>query len=105
MGGSIAIQVLLKRTCKLAFTLMSSTVLFYFAESPFYDRTSNNATLFTQGMNNAAMAQFLYTRQAFESRLREMQGLEFMVSHDPLLPPYSPYPIGVEPSNIWVIKK
>jgi hypothetical protein len=34
-----------------------------------------------------------------------MQGLEFVVSHDPLQPPYSPYPIGVMPSNIWVIKK
>jgi len=34
-----------------------------------------------------------------------MSGLEFVVSHDPLEPPYSPYPVGVMPSNVWVIKK
>jgi mediator of RNA polymerase II transcription subunit 6 len=81
------------------------TVLFYFAASPFFDPTSNNASLFTQCMNNASMIHYVETRAAFESRLREMQGLEFVVSHDPLQPPYSPYPYGQAPSNVWVIKK
>lgn len=61
----------------------SNSVLYYFADSPFFDRTSNNAVLINQGMNNLAMREFLYTREAFEGRLRSMSGLEFVVAQEP----------------------
>ncbi|KAK3325602.1 MED6 mediator sub complex component-domain-containing protein [Apodospora peruviana] len=61
----------------------SNTILFYFAESPFFDHTSNNAVVFKQGFNNVNMARFLSTRELFEERLRGMSGLEFVVAQEP----------------------
>ena len=48
-------------------------------QSPFFDLTSNNAALRTQAQFNPAMVYLLQSREAFEERLRTMQGLEFMV--------------------------
>ncbi|KAI5285776.1 Mediator of RNA polymerase II transcription subunit 6, partial [Ascosphaera acerosa] len=59
--------------------------LFYFAESPFFDSTSNNANLAAQATRIESMRHIIATREAFEARLQMMQGLEFMVAHDPLL--------------------
>lgn len=61
----------------------NNTVLYYFAQSSFYDKTSNNEILFQQGCNNPNMAQFLATRELFEGRLRTMSGLEFVVAQEP----------------------
>lgn len=61
----------------------SNTVLFYFAESPFFDRTSNNAVLYNQAMFNPNMHVLIQTREAFEGRLREMSGLEYIVAQEP----------------------
>lgn len=61
----------------------SNSILYYFAQSPFYDKTSNNEVVFQQGLNNQAMSQYLATRELFESRLREMSGLEFVVAQEP----------------------
>ncbi|KAK3403518.1 mediator of RNA polymerase II transcription subunit 6 [Sordaria brevicollis] len=61
----------------------SNSILYYFAQSPFYDKTSNNEVVFQQGLNNQAMFQYLATRELFESRLREMSGLEFIVAQEP----------------------
>ncbi|KAK4670432.1 Mediator of RNA polymerase II transcription subunit 6 [Podospora pseudopauciseta] len=61
----------------------NNSVLYYFATSPFYDKTSNNEVLFQQGLNNPNMMQFLATREAFEGRLRTMSGLEFIVAQEP----------------------
>lgn len=77
-----------------------STVLPYFAESPFFDATSNNATLTTQAFFNPNMFYIIQTREAFEGRLRTMQGLEFMVTHDPSENDTKPGHNGV-----WVIRK
>jgi mediator of RNA polymerase II transcription subunit 6 len=60
-----------------------NSVLYYFAQSPFYDKTSNNEVVFQQGLNNPNMLQFLETRAAFESRLKSMSGLEFVVAQEP----------------------
>ena len=87
-------------------------VLHYFAHSPFFDATSNNATLATQATYNAAMYHINQTREAFEGRLRTMQGLEFMVAHEPTSLPSSsqlarqgaPNPRD-QRSSIWVIHK
>ena len=79
---------------------MSLAVLPYFAESPFFDATSNNATLTTQALYNPNMYYIIQTREAFEGRLRTMQGLEFMVTHDP-----SENDSKREHSGVWVIRK
>ncbi|MCJ1472920.1 Mediator of RNA polymerase II transcription subunit 6 [Lambiella insularis] len=78
----------------------TNTVLPYFADSPFFDRTSNNATLTTQAFYNPAMFHILQTRQAFEDRLKSMAGVEFMVAHDPSSNSLNPVNSGV-----WVIRK
>lgn len=63
--------------------LHTNTILFYFAESPFFERTSNNAVILSQAMNNMSMYHHIQTREAFEARLRTMAGLEFMVGEEP----------------------
>ncbi|OLN85045.1 Mediator of RNA polymerase II transcription subunit 6 [Colletotrichum chlorophyti] len=61
----------------------SNSVLFYFAESPFFDRQSNNAVITNQAMFNPALLKNLATREAFEGELDRMSGLEFRVLHAP----------------------
>jgi mediator of RNA polymerase II transcription subunit 6 len=83
-------------------------VLFYFAESPFFDATSNNASLAIQALHNENMRHFIETREAFEGRLKTMQGVEFIVAHDPLQEAAAAIAAGgepAEPSNVWVIRK
>lgn len=63
--------------------LHTNTVLMYFASSPFFDPTSNNAVLFNQAVYNPNMAYLVQTREVFEDRLRSMSGLEFMVAQEP----------------------
>lgn len=75
-------------------------VLPYFYESPFFHATSNNATITTQATHNPALFYLIQTREAFEGRLRTMQGLEFMVAHDP-----SENGTKIENSGVWVIRK
>ncbi|CAM1508198.1 Fc.00g050460.m01.CDS01 [Cosmosporella sp. VM-42] len=79
--------------------LHSNTILFYFAESPFFERTSNNAIIMSQAMNNMAMYHFITTREAFEGRLKTMSGLEFIVGEEPM---------ETGPgagTGVWVIRK
>ncbi|KAK3685628.1 MED6 mediator sub complex component-domain-containing protein [Podospora appendiculata] len=61
----------------------TNSVLYYFAQSPFFDKTSNNEVVFQQGLNNPNMLQFLKTREQFEGRLKTMSGLEFIVAQEP----------------------
>lgn len=61
----------------------SNTVLFYFAKSPFYDKTSNNEVVYQQGLSNFTMQHILETRESFEGRLKSMSGLEFIVAQEP----------------------
>ena len=72
----------------------------YFSYSPFFDKTSNNAIITTQAMFNQNLFYLIQTREAFEGRLKTMQGLEYMVSHDP-----SDSGRLVEHSGVWVIRK
>ena len=81
-------------------TLTSKAVLHYFAASPFFDATSNNATLRTQSMYNPSLLYLKQSREAFEARLKTMQGLEFIVTHDP-----SDNGRQQENNGIWVIRK
>ncbi|KAI5865565.1 MED6 mediator sub complex component-domain-containing protein [Durotheca rogersii] len=77
----------------------SNSVLFYFAESPFFDRTSNNAVLTSQAMFNPTMFHLIQTRELFEGRLREMSGLEFIVAQEP-----AEMAPGTG-TGVWVIRK
>ncbi|KAL5614502.1 hypothetical protein BROUX41_004605 [Berkeleyomyces rouxiae] len=61
----------------------SNTILYYFANSPFFNATSNNAVLFSQAMHNQNMFPLIQTREAFEGHLRTMAGLEYMVVEEP----------------------
>ncbi|KAH7318434.1 mediator of RNA polymerase II transcription subunit 6 [Stachybotrys elegans] len=79
--------------------LHSNSILFYFAESPFFERTSNNAVVTNQAMNNASMFHYIATREAFEGRLKTMSGLEFIVGEEPAL---SGPGVG---TGVWVIRK
>jgi len=79
----------------------SPAVLFYFSKSPFFDPTSNNASLETQAMYNPDMMHFLGTRETFEAQLRTLQGLEYLVH-------LSPKDFGNEAQigqGVWVIRK
>ena len=75
-------------------------VLFYFAESPFFERTSNNASLYAQALNNQSIFYIITERRFFEERLRSMQGLEYMVTQDP-----SEGDKKQVHSGVWVIRK
>ena len=81
-------------------TAHATAVLQYFAYSPFFDATSNNAVLLNQASYNPQMAQQVQTREAFEGRLRSMQGVEFVVVQDPSNRGQQP-----EHSGVWVIRK
>jgi mediator of RNA polymerase II transcription subunit 6 len=75
----------------------SNSVLFYFAESPFFDKTSNNAVLFSQAVYNPNMFPIIQTREAFEGRLKTMSGLEYIVAQEPA--------DMVNGTGVWVIRK
>lgn len=77
----------------------SNTILFYFAASPFFDHTSNNAVLLNQGLSNQSMLHLLETREAFEGRLKSMSGLEFVVAQEP-----AEMAPGTG-TGVWVIRK
>jgi mediator of RNA polymerase II transcription subunit 6 len=77
----------------------SNSILFYFAESPFFDPTSNNAVIATQAKTNPDMQKYTFTREAFEGRLKTMHGVEFMVAEQPAL--MAP---GTG-TGVWVIRK
>ncbi|KAK3378299.1 MED6 mediator sub complex component-domain-containing protein [Podospora didyma] len=77
----------------------NNSVLYYFAKSPFFDKTSNNEVVYQQGCNNPNMAHYLTTREMFEGRLRSMSGLEYMVAQEPA--DTSP---GAG-TGVWVINK
>ncbi|KAF3771000.1 MED6-domain-containing protein [Cryphonectria parasitica EP155] len=79
--------------------LHNDTILIYFADSPWCERTSNNKTIMNQALYNPAMAAVVTSRAQFEARLRSMSGLEYMVSEAPAetLPDTG--------TGVWVIRK
>ncbi|PFH59301.1 hypothetical protein XA68_12564 [Ophiocordyceps unilateralis] len=79
--------------------LHTNTILFYFAESPFFERTSNNAVIMSQAMNNASMYHFIQTRETFEGRLKTMSGLEFIVGEEPAETGPG------QGTGVWIIRK
>ncbi|MAD83072.1 MAG: hypothetical protein CL912_08910 [Deltaproteobacteria bacterium] len=76
-----------------------NSVLHYFASSPFFDQTSNNAVLTSQAMFNQNMLEVIQTRAAFEGRLKTMSGLEFVIAEQP-----AEMAPGTG-TGVWVIRK
>jgi mediator of RNA polymerase II transcription subunit 6 len=76
-----------------------NSVLHYFASSPFYDHTSNNAVISAQAQYNEQLGNIISTRVAFEAHLRTMAGLEFMISEAP-----AEMTPGAG-TGVWVIRK
>ncbi|KAH8772612.1 MED6 mediator sub complex component-domain-containing protein [Diaporthe sp. PMI_573] len=79
--------------------LHTNTVLHYFATSPFFDPTSNNNVIQNQAQYNANLFHVLATREAFETRLRSMQGLEYIVAEQPAETGPG------QGTGVWVIRK
>ena len=77
----------------------SNSILFYFARSPFFDPTSNNAILLNQAMYNQNLLPIIQTREAFQSRLKTMSGLEYIVAQEP-----AEMAPGTG-TGVWVIRK
>ncbi|KAM0324141.1 hypothetical protein ACHAQA_008333 [Verticillium albo-atrum] len=76
----------------------SNSVLFYFAESPFFDPSSNNGIYAHQALFNPQMQAKMYTREQFEAVLSQMpNGVEFRVAHAPA--------DMVNGTGVWVIVK
>lgn len=73
------------------FGLHSANVLDYFAESPFYDRTSNNQVLRMQ-LQFQPFPPNVQPQKYFQSLLREMTGIEFAVAY-------------TREPDFWVIRK
>ena len=86
----------------------SNNVLFYFRQSPFYDRLSSNETVFAQSIGNPEREQmYLGTRARYENELQHHIGVQFTVEFDPLESKArirGPNGIAEESEN-WIIKK
>ena len=81
-------------------------MLFYFAQSPFFDRQSSNSSVVQTAFSDPRFSHWLNTRQDFEAQLQRVAGVEYVVAYDPLaLNVQIPGPNGPEHSNVWVIKK
>lgn len=77
----------------------SNSVLFYFMRSPYFDKTSNNNTVYNQAMHNHNMFPVLETRERFEDFLRSMSGVEYIVHQAP-----AEMAPGTG-TGVWVIRK
>lgn len=73
--------------------LHAQNIMQYFHESPFFDATSNNGMLIAQMSNNHAMAMQITSQEAFDARLREMRGEEYVCIG------------GSEETGVWVVRK
>jgi hypothetical protein len=81
-------------------------VLYYFAASPFFDRSSGNQSLWTQFFNTEHEGEVLGSRARFETKLRQQRGIQYVVDQAPMEPDvFVEGPHGRERSSIWVIRK
>ncbi|EPE02282.1 mediator of rna polymerase ii transcription subunit 6 [Ophiostoma piceae UAMH 11346] len=77
----------------------SNSVLFYFMRSPYFDKTSNNNTIYNQALHNHTMFPVLETRERFEEFLKSMSGVEYIVHQAP-----AEMAPGTG-TGVWVIRK
>jgi mediator of RNA polymerase II transcription subunit 6 len=71
----------------------------YFAQSPFFDATSNNGIIMSQSMYNPRMQYITATRENFEAHIKSMGGLEYVVAQEP-----AETAPGTG-TGVWVIRK
>ena len=76
-----------------------NSILFYFARSPWFDRSSNNGLLYNQALYNPKLFPLLQTRAMFEGWLKTMSGLEYIVAEQP-----AEMAPGTG-TGVWVIRK
>ena len=55
----------------------------YFCESPFFDWSTKNGLVFTQGARDEHTWQMTHNRKALEDNLRKRQGVEYMIAGEP----------------------
>ncbi|KAI9711266.1 MAG: Mediator of RNA polymerase II transcription subunit 6 [Bogoriella megaspora] len=79
-----------------------NTLHFYFAGSPFFDRSSKNGSLLTQAQFNPSMSFLLFNRDALERRLKEMPGIEYLIAEDTKELKANP---SNEANGIWIVRK
>jgi len=87
--------------------LHANNVLYYFAQSPFFDLLSVNNNIFQQFQGRPDGGQILYTRGQFEAEMERHIGISYVVEFDPLsTPTMVKSPSGVEErSETWIIRK
>ncbi|TIA42381.1 MED6-domain-containing protein [Aureobasidium pullulans] len=71
-------------------------------ESPFFDHTTKNGLLWKQTEVNPHMWELVRTRQALETRLKQTNGVEYMIVGEPQ--PNTDPALGPD-TGIWVIRK
>lgn len=85
---------------------LSSSVLWYFAQSPFFDPQSANGELISQYANTPLENKLLGVKASWHNELRKRRGVSYVVYYDPLESrTWFMGPQGEEQSNIWVIRK
>ncbi|KAL1306398.1 hypothetical protein AAFC00_005105 [Neodothiora populina] len=70
-------------------------------ESPFFDHTSKNGLLWEQAQNDMRTWEICNKREAFETRLKSMNGVEYMIVGEP----QKVEDAEVVDTGIWVIRK
>ncbi|KAL7275159.1 Mediator of RNA polymerase II transcription subunit 6 [Rhizina undulata] len=73
--------------------LTKDTAMDYFRMSSFFDATSNNGVLWDQMAHNQAFQNEIPNLDAFNKRLKDMTGIEYMVV------------AGSQETTVWVIRK
>ena len=83
-----------------------SAVLWYFAQSPFFDPQSANGELISQYSNTPLENKLLGVKASWHNELRKRRGVSYVVYYDPLESrTWFMGPQVEEQSNIWVIRK
>ena len=81
-------------------------MLWYFAQSPFFEKTSQNQELITQYGGTPLEGRFLGTKKGWHDQLRMRRGVSYVVHHDPIeTNTQFDGPKAKEQSNVWVIRK
>ncbi|KAI5210717.1 MED6-domain-containing protein [Aureobasidium subglaciale] len=80
----------------------ADSILPILRESPFFDHTSKNGLLWKQAEANQAMWELCRSRQALETRLKQMNGVEYLIVGEPQA--NTDAALGPD-TGIWVIRK
>jgi mediator of RNA polymerase II transcription subunit 6 len=87
--------------------LLTLSVLWYFALSPFFDPESANGELIAQYKGKMPEEnELLGSKEGWHHQLRMRRGLQYVVLHDPFdTKAQVDGPNGKEQSNVWIVRK